>query len=201
MNPKFIRLTVRLALRSLQRNKLRSALTMLGVIFGVGAVIAMVAISQGADAFIQAQISSLGTNIVVVRPGSATSSGVRSGYGSASTLTVADALAISKECPSVAAITYIKRQVLQVVAGNQNWSTLIQGVNANYLTVRDWPLAAGRFFTRQEEETAARVCLLGEAAARNLFPAGQDPIGTTVRIQNVPFRIIGLLTAKGQTGW
>jgi len=134
-------------------------------------------------------------------PGAATSAGVRSGYGGASTLTVADAVAIAKECPSVAAAAYTKRQVMQVIAGNQNWSTLIQGVNFDYQKVRDWPLASGRFFTRQEEETTARVCLLGQTAARNLFLPGQDPLDALIRIQHVPFRVIGLLTAKGQTGW
>lgn len=201
MNLKFLRMTMRVALRSLQRNKLRSALTMLGIIFGVGAVIAMVAISQGADAFIQAQINSLGTNIVMVMPGSTTSSGAHGGMGSASTLTVADALAIPKECPSVAAVAYVKRQNMQVVAGGQNWSTQIQGVNADYLRVRNWLLAAGRFFTRQEEESAARVCLLGQTAVQNLFAPGQDPVDATIRIQNVPCRVIGVMTAKGQTGW
>jgi putative ABC transport system permease protein len=201
MNLKLLRLTFRVALRSLQRNKLRSALTMLGIIFGVGAVIAMVAISQGANAFIQAQINSLGTNILMVSPGATTATGVRAGTGSAPTLTVPDAQAIAKECPSVAAVTYLKRQVMQVVSGNQNWSTLIQGVSSDYQQVRSWPLAAGRFFTRQEEETAARVCLLGETAAKNLFPAGQDPIGAMIRIQNVPFRVIGQFAPKGQTGW
>jgi putative ABC transport system permease protein len=201
MNFKLLRLTLRVALRSLRRNKLRSALTMLGIIFGVGAVIAMVAISQGADSFIQAQINSLGTNLVMVVPGATTSSGVRSGFGGVSTLTAADARAIAKECPSVSAVAYLKRQVMQAVAGSQNWSTLIQGVSADYLQVRPWPLAAGRFFTRQEEELATRVCLLGETAARNLFPAGQDPLDATIRIQNVPFRVIGLFAPKGQTGW
>ena len=201
MNLKLLHMTMRVALRSLQRNKLRSALTMLGVIFGVGAVIAMVAIGQGADASIQAQINSLGTNVIIVMPGATTSAGVRSGYGGASTLTVADAAATAKECPSVAATAYTKRQVMQVIAGNQNWSTLIQGVNFDYQKVRDWPLASGRFFTRQEEETTARVCLLGQTAARNLFLPGQDPLDALIRIQNVPFRVIGLLTAKGQTGW
>lgn len=201
MNLKFLRMTVILALRSLLRNKLRSTLTMLGIVFGVGAVIAMVAISQGADAFIQAQISSLGTNVVTVIPGSMTFGGARSGYGGTPTLTVADALAIGRECPSVAAVTYIKRQTMQVVAGGQNWSTTVQGVNGDYLKVRNWPVAAGRFFTRQEEEAAARVCLLGETAVRNLFAPGQDPVGAMIRVNNVPFRIIGLLAPKGQTGW
>jgi putative ABC transport system permease protein len=198
---KLLRLTFRLALRSLQRNKLRSILTMLGIIFGVGAVIAMVAISQGADSFIQAQINSLGTNILIVIPGSTTSSGAHGGYGSAATLTLADAEAIAKECPSVAAVAPIKRQNMQVVASGQNWSTMIQGVTSNYLEVRNWSVASGRFFTRQEEESAARVCLLGQTAMQNLFSPGQDPIGATVRIQNVPCQVIGLLSVKGQTGW
>lgn len=198
---RFLHMAVILAGRSLLRNSLRSTLTMLGIVFGVGAVIAMVAISQGADAFIQAQISSLGTNVVTVIPGSLTFGGARSGYGGTPTLTVADALAIGRECPSVAAVTYIKRQTMQVVAGGQNWSTSIQGVNGDYLTVRNWPVVAGRFFTRQEEEIAARVCLLGDTAARKLFAPGQDPIGALIRINNVPFRVIGLLAPKGQTGW
>ncbi|MCS6924620.1 MAG: ABC transporter permease [Candidatus Binatia bacterium] len=201
MSLRFLHMAVVLAGRSLLRNTLRSTLTMLGIVFGVGAVIAMVAISQGADAFIQAQINSLGTNVVTVIPGSLTFGGARSGYGGTPTLTVADALAIGRECPSVASVTYIKRQTMQVVAGGQNWSTSIQGVNGDYLTVRNWPVAAGRFFTRQEEETAARVCLLGETAARNLFAPGQDPIGALIRINNVPFRVIGVLAPKGQTGW
>jgi ABC-type antimicrobial peptide transport system permease subunit len=201
MSLKLLAMTIRVAMRSLRRNALRSVLTMLGIIFGVGAVIAMVAISQGADAFIQAQINSLGTNIIMVMPGATTSGGARSGYGAASTLTVADARAIARECPSVAAVTYLKRQTMQVVAGGQNWSTIIQGVNADYFTVRDWPIVAGRSFTNQEEIIAARVALLGESAARNLFAEGQDPLGTTIRIQNVPFQVIGLLAVKGQTGW
>jgi len=201
MNLKLLRLTFRVALRSLRRNKLRSALTMLGIIFGVSAIIAVVAISQGANAFIQAQINSLGSNVVLVMPGYFTSSGARSGYGGVPTLTVADALAIAKECPSVAAVTYIKRQNMQVVASGQNWNTTIQGVSADYLRVRDWSIVAGRFFTRQEEESAARVCLLGETARRNLFAPGQDPLSAMIRVQNTPCQVIGLLAAKGQTGW
>jgi putative ABC transport system permease protein len=201
MNVKLLLMTIRVAARSLRRNTLRSILTMLGIIFGVGAVIAMVAISQGAHAFIQAQINSLGTNIVMVMPGTTTAGGVRSGYGGVSSLTVADALAIPQECPSVVAATSLKRQTMQVVAGNQNWNTMIQGVGPDYFTVRDWPVTEGRSFTRQEELTGARVALLGETAARNLFLGGQAPIGATIRVQNVPLRVIGLLAAKGQTGW
>lgn len=201
MTAKLFRMTLRVAWRSLLRNKLRSALTMLGVIFGVGAVIAMVAISQGADAFIQAQINSLGTNIVMVLPGYTTSSGAHGGMGSAPTLTVADAEAIARECLSVSGVAYIKRQNMQVIIGGQNWSTQIQGVNADYFQVRNWPLAEGRLFTKQEEETAARVCLLGQTAAQNLFAPGQDPLGAIIRVQNVPCQVIGLMSVKGQTGW
>lgn len=201
MTFKLFRMTLRVAWRSLLRNKLRSALTMLGVIFGVGAVIAMVAISQGADAFIQAQINSLGTNVVMVWPGSTTSSGAHGGAGSAASLTIADAEAIAKDCPSVSGVAYIKRQNMQVIAGSQNWSTQIQGVNGNYFQVRNWPLAEGRLFTKQEEEAAARVCLLGATTAQKLFAPGQDPVGATIRIQNVPCQVIGLMSTKGQTGW
>jgi putative ABC transport system permease protein len=201
MSFKLFRMTLRVAWRSLQRNKLRSALTMLGIIFGVGAVIAMVAISQGADAFLQAQINSLGTNIVMVWPGSTTSSGAHGGAGSALSLTVTDAEAIARDCPSVAGVAYIKRQNMQVIMGGQNWSTQIQGINRNYFQVRDWPLASGRIFTKQEEDTAARVCLLGQTTVENLFAPGQDPVGATIRVQNAPCRVIGVMSLKGQTGW
>lgn len=201
MTLKLFFMTFRVAWRSLLRNKLRSALTMLGIIFGVGAVIAMVAISQGADAFLQAQINSLGTNILMVWPGSATASGAHGGAGSALSLTVADADAIGRECPSIAHVAYIKRQNMQVILGGQNWSTQIQGVNRSYFQVRNWPLASGRIFTKQEEETAARVCLLGQTTVENLFAPGQDPVGATIRLQNVPCRVVGVMSLKGQTGW
>lgn len=194
-------MAVRAAWRSLRRNKLRSALTMLGIVFGVGAVVAMVSVSQGADAMIQEQIGSLGTNLLMVFPSSMTSAGVRSGYGGASTLTVADAQAIQKECPSVAAVTPIRRQNMQVIAGSQNWNAVVQGVGPDYLRVRDWPLVSGRFFTRREERGAAKVCVIGQTVVANLFALGQDPMGVTIRIHNVPLRIIGLLAPKGQTGW
>jgi len=201
MNIKLFRMTLLVAWRSLLRHKLRSVLTMLGIIFGVGAVIAMVAISQGADAFLQAQINSLGTNILMVWPGSTTASGAHGGAGSATSLTVADAEAIARDCPSVAGVAYIKRQNMQVIMGGQNWSTQIQGINRNYFQVRNWPLASGRTFTKQEEDTAARVCLLGQTTVENLFAPGQDPIGATIRVQNVPCQVIGVMSRKGQTGW
>jgi putative ABC transport system permease protein len=201
VNLKLLLMAIRAAWRALKRNKLRSALTMLGIVFGVGAVVAMVSVSQGADAMIQEQIGSLGTNLLMVFPGSTISSGVRSGHGGTPTLTVADAQAIQKECPSVAAVTPIRRQDMQVVAGNQNWKTVVQGVGTDYLRVRAWPLASGRFFTPREEKGAAKVCVIGQTVANNLFAPGQDPVGVTLRIENVPLRLIGLLAAKGQTGW
>jgi len=201
VNLKLFFMAIRAAWRALKRNKLRSALTMLGIICGVGAVVAMVAVSRGADATIQKRIGSLGSNLLMVFPGSTTSSGVRSGHGGAATLTVADARAIQKECPSVAAVTPIRRQNMQVIAGNRNWKTRVQGVGIDYLRVRDWPLVSGRFFTRREEQVAAKVCVIGQTVADDLFGPGQDPVGVTIRIQNVPLRILGLLAPKGRTGW
>ena len=198
---KLLRMTFRTALRALRRNKLRSSLTMLGIIIGVAAVIAMVSVGQGADAAVQEQIRSLGTDLLIVIPGATTAAGVRSGWGGVSPLTAADAVAIGKECPAVAEVTYFRRQVLQIVYGNQNWSTVVQGTTRSYLTVRDWGVSAGSFFTQRDEETANRVAVLGQTVVTSLFGYGQDPLGAVVRIKNVPFRVIGVLEAKGQTAW
>ena len=187
--------------RALRRNKTRAALTMLGIFIGVGAVIAMVAVGDGARSSVQAQIQSLGTNLVIVLPGATTASGVRAGFGTSSTLTVGDAEAIRKEDPAVAQVSYIDRQIAQVVAGNRNWSTQINGTNATYLSVRDWPLELGRSFTDSEEKSAAGVCLLGRTASVNLFGEGQNPIGATIRVRNFPLRVIGLLSVKGQSNF
>ncbi len=168
-------MAVTAAARALRRNKMRAALTMLGIFIGVAAVIAMVAVGDGASASVQAQIASLGTNLMVVLPGATTSNGVRAGFGSISTLTTADADAISKHAGAVAAVSYLDRQVSQVVYANQNWSTSINGVTPSYLTIRDWPVAAGRDFTQEEETGAAPVCLLGQTVASNLFPDGVRP--------------------------
>jgi ABC-type antimicrobial peptide transport system permease subunit len=194
-------MTLRTALRALRRNKLRSALTMLGIIIGVAAVIAMVSIGQGADAAVQQQIRSLGTDLMMVVPGATTAAGVRSGWGGQSTLTVADTLAVRKECPAVGEVTHFRRQVLQVMYGNQNWATALQGVTPTYFRVRNWPLSAGAIFTERDEETAARVAVLGQTVVEMLFGIGQDPIGAVIRIKNVPFRVIGVLEPKGQTMW
>ena len=198
---KLFRMTVRTACRALGRNLTRSALTTLGVVIGVAAVIAMVSVGKGADASVQAQIASLGTNVVMVIPGATTAGGVRSGWGGASTLTVDDARAIAGECPAAAAVTYVKREIAQVTYGNQNWSTAIQGSPPSYPTVRDWPIARGRFFTHSEEDAAAKVAVLGQTLVDKLFVPGEDPLGATIRVRNVPFRVIGVLAAKGQTSW
>ena len=198
---KLLRMTLSAALRALRRNKMRSILTMLGIIIGVAAVIAMVSVGQGADASVQAQIASLGTNVVMVVPGATTAAGVRSGWGGASTLTVADAKAIEKECPSVAGVTWFKRDIAQVTYGHQNWSTAIQGSPPSYTTVRDWPVGRGRFFTQSEEDSGAKVAVLGQTIVDKLFVPGEDPVGAMVRVRGVPFRVVGVLAAKGQTSW
>jgi macrolide transport system ATP-binding/permease protein len=187
--------------RALRRNKTRSALTMLGIFIGVAAVIAMVAVGNGARASVQAQIQSLGTNLLVVLPGATTSAGVRAGLGSASTLTVGDAQAIKKEARGVAYVSYADRQIAQVVSGNRNWSTSINGVTPAYLPIRDWPVVAGRAFTWQESRRAAPVCLLGQTVVRNLFGQNDNPIGAIIRVKNFPLRVIGVLAAKGQSSW
>ncbi|HYR95368.1 MAG TPA: ABC transporter permease [Candidatus Binatus sp.] len=194
-------MTVRTAWRALRRNVARSALTALGVVIGVGAVIAMVSVGQGADAAVQAQIANLGTNVVMVMPGATTASGVRSGWGGVSTLTVADARAVAKDCPSVAAVGWTKRDIAQVAYGNQNWSTAIQGSSPSFFTVRDWPMAAGRLYTESDEASGTKVAVIGQTIVEQLFAPGEDPIGATIRVRNVPLRVIGVLARKGQTSW
>jgi putative ABC transport system permease protein len=196
-----LQMTVRAALRALRRNKLRSALTMLGIVIGVAAVIAMVSIGQGADVAVQKQIQALGRNLLMVVPGATTSAGVRSGWGGVSTLTVQDARAIERECPSVAAVAWVKRKIVQVVYAEQNWSTQAQGTPPSYLSVREWPLAAGSFFTQRDEDGAARVVVLGQTVVDQLFGPGEDPVGAVIRVKDVPFRVVGVLQKMGQTSW
>ena len=194
-------MTVLTALRALRRNKLRSALTMLGIIIGVAAVVTMVSIGRGADAAVQQQIKSLGNDMLMVMPGATTSSGVRGGFGTVSTLTTGDGAAIGRECSAVAEVAWAKRALVQVVYGSANWSTSGQGVTPTYHLVRDWPLAAGRFFDDREQAGAAPVAVLGQTIVDNLFAGGEDPIGATIRVKNVPFEVIGVLERKGQTTW
>lgn len=198
---KLVHMTIRTALRALRRNLLRSVLTMLGIIIGVAAVIATVSIGQGAATAVQEQIRSLGTDMLMIVPGATTAAGVRSGWGGVSTLTVGDALAIRRDAPAVDAVSYFKRQVVQIVAGDKNWSTAVQGVPPSFFAVRSWPLALGVPFTERDEDSAARVAVLGQTIVEQLFGAGQDPVGASLRIKNVPFRIVGVLEAKGQSMW
>jgi putative ABC transport system permease protein len=185
------------AFRALQRNKMRSFLTMLGIIIGVGAVIAMLAIGQGAEYSVKAQIASLGTNVLMVYPGAQQQAGVRTAAGSATTLTEEDALAIGRECPAVQYISPGSAAGGQIIAGNLNWSTGIQGVGTDYLEIRQWPIEYGEFFTDQDVKAAAKVCILGKTVADNLFPE-TSPVDQTVRIRSVPFKVVGVLTKKGQ---
>ncbi|HSQ23295.1 MAG TPA: ABC transporter permease [Pyrinomonadaceae bacterium] len=190
---------IRVALRALQRNKMRAALTMLGIIIGVSAVVAMVSIGQGAQAAVQAQIDSIGTNLLFVSAGAQNVGGVRSGAGDTgtNTLTVEDLEAIKREVPSVSMVTPTVNARGQLVAGNLNWNTSIQGVSEQYPEVRKWMVQSGEFFTDSDVRTAARVLVIGQTIADNLF-AGGDPIGQTIRVQNLPFRVAGVMVRKGQ---
>ena len=189
------------SLQALARNKLRSALTMLGVFIGVAALIAMVAVGDGASAAVQKQLESLGTNMVVVQPGATTAGGIRAGAGSASTLTVTDADTILHSDPAVLQVGYLTRQAGQVEYGNQNWSTNIQGVSPSYLNIVNWRIATGSTMTESENDAAELVCLIGQTVYQNLFPSGENPVGAVILIKGVPVRVIGLLVGKGQTGY
>src|ERR687895_1421690 len=188
---------LRIALRALAVNKLRSALTMLGIVIGVGAVIVMIAVGSGAQARVEEQIRALGSNLLLVMPGATTAGGVRMGFGSGSTLSEEDVAAINREIPEALAAPALRGSA-QVIWGNSNWSTQIYGVTPEYLDVRQWPLAAGRSFEPAEMAAAAKVCLIGATVARQLFGSG-DPLEQSIRIKRVPFTVIGVLDVKGQS--
>jgi putative ABC transport system permease protein len=190
--------SMRIAFRALTMNKLRSALTMLGIVIGVASVIATVAIGSGATERIQDQIASIGSNIIIITPGSTTSSGVRLGTGNAVTLSEADARDIPSQCPDVALTAPYVRGGAQVVNGNSNWATTVYGVTPDYLTIRQLSVADGAEFTQQDVDAANKVAVLGQTPVDNLF-GGVDPIGQTIRIKNVPFTVVGVLTPKGQS--
>ena len=194
-----ILMIIKIAFRALVRNKMRAALTMLGIIIGVSAVIAMVSIGQGAQASVQAQISSIGTNLLFVSAGAQNVGGVRSGTGETgtNTLTIEDLEAISREVPSVSMVTPAVNTRTQLIFGNQNWNTQIQGVNEQFLEIRKWNVQDGAFFTDGDVRTAARVLVIGQTIADNLFP-GMDPIGQTLRVRDLPFRVVGVMVRKGQ---
>ncbi|MEY2487143.1 MAG: putative transport system permease protein [Verrucomicrobiota bacterium] len=188
--------TFKVAGRALRKNKLRSVLTALGIIIGVGAVIAMVSIGNGAKAQVQAQIASLGQNILQVFSGSITASGIRTGFGGAGTLKIEDADAIRREVPGVTAVSEEVASTAQVAAGNQNWFTRVLGESAEYFDIRQWPLAEGASFTSQDVRSANKVCVIGHTAAYNIY-GDEDPVGQVLRIKGVPFVITGVLTQKG----
>jgi macrolide transport system ATP-binding/permease protein len=187
------------AAQAIGRNKMRSALTMLGVFIGVAALITMVAIGQGANEAVRKQIESLGTNVVVILPGAVTTGGIRAGYGSASTITVADARAIRRDDPAVAQVGYLLRQQAQVQYGTQNWTTSVQGVSVNYPSITNWHIGAGRAITAEDENDAALVVLIGQTVYREIFNPGENPIGAFIQVKSMPLLVIGLLSAKGQS--
>ncbi|PYS70713.1 MAG: multidrug ABC transporter substrate-binding protein [Acidobacteria bacterium] len=190
---------IRVAFRALVRNKMRAALTMLGIIIGVSAVIAMVSIGQGASASVQAQIESIGTNLLFVSAGAQNVGGVRSGTGDSgtNTLTVEDLDAIKREVPSVSMVTPTVNARSQLVASNMNWNTSVQGVSEQYPEIRKWAVQSGSFFTDADVRTAARVIVIGQTLADNLYP-GMDAVGQTIRVMNLPFRVVGVMARKGQ---
>jgi macrolide transport system ATP-binding/permease protein len=195
----FITMIAAAAAQAIYRNRMRSALTMLGVFIGVAALIAMVAVGQGANDAVRKQIESLGTNLLVVLPGATTTGGVRAGFGSASTLQVADAQAIRREASAVGSVSYLIRQLGQVEYGHQNWTTSIQGVSFNYPPVTNWQIAAGQGISADDEGKAALVVVLGQTVRQQLFSADQNPIGAVIEVKGVPLRVIGILASKGQS--
>src|SRR6478752_1032064 len=188
--------TFNVAYRALRRNKMRSVLTALGIIIGVGAVIAMVGIGNGAKAQVESQIASLGENVILIFSGSTTSSGIRTGWGGAGTLKIEDAEAIRREVPGVISVSEEVVSTTQVAAGNQNWFTRIYGESADYFDIRQWPLADGVPFTAQDVRSANKVCAIGRTTAMQIY-GNESPIGQILRVKNVPFTILGVLTPKG----
>ncbi len=195
----FLWLTIQSALRVLRRNPLRAGLTMLGIVIGVGAVVGMVSLGQGATASVQREIASLGTNVLIIIPGATTTGGVRGGLGSVSTLTVDDARDIEKRVGDISLVTYASRSVLQVIHEHKNWNSIAIGTTTAFTDLRNWPVAEGSFFTQTDEDAAAKVAVLGKTVAENLFERGEDVIGAQIRIKNVPLRVIGILSPKGQS--
>ncbi len=189
---------LRIAMRALRVNKMRSFLTMLGIIIGIAAVIAMMAVGSGASYIISQQIASIGSNIILVLPGSLTSGGLRTGSGGVQTLKAADSRAIQQECPAVAIAAPIVRGSGQIVYGNQNWSTLLMGTTPEMFVIREWSTVQGREFTAEEVDGAAKVCVIGETIVKNLF-GDEDPLGKMIRIKKVPFTVVGVLETKGQS--
>ena len=196
MNPV---LTLLIAVRALLRNKMRSFLTTLGVVIGVGAVIAMVAIGEGAKANVAAQFAAMGTDLLIVTSGSTSAGGARGGSGSAPTITWEDAKAIASQLRSVRYVAPNLRSNQQIVSEEQNWSTSVTGTTPEYFSIRNWPAARGGLFTQSDVDTGTKVVVLGKSVADKLFGPDSDPVGQTVRIKNTPFEVIGIAAAKGQS--
>ncbi len=190
--------TAQIALRALRTNKMRSALTMLGIIIGVGAVIATLAVGTGASRKIEDQIATMGSNLLIVMPGSQTAGGIRMGFGSQQTLTLDDAYAIERECPAVQDVAPTLNSPVQIISGNLNWATTATGTTPGMLSVRDWSLSSGRAINEEDVKSAAKVVLLGQTVVDNLF-GGIDPIDQVVRIRKIPFKVIGVMSVKGQS--
>jgi putative ABC transport system permease protein len=190
--------SVQMAVAALQVNRVRTALTMLGVIIGVGAVVTMMAIGAGAQARVAEQIRSLGSNLIIILSGSITAGGVRMGSGSQLRITEDDARAIQREVPSVAVAAPMMRGGVQTVFGNSNWSTALQGVTPEYFRAREWDVVSGRLLTTEDVDAALKVALIGQTVAANLF-GSSDPLGQTIRIKKVPFTVVGVLARKGQS--
>jgi putative ABC transport system permease protein len=191
----------RIALRALQRNKLRAFLTMLGIIIGVAAVIAMVAIGQGSKKSIQDQLSSMGSNMITIRPNSNVAAGARLDFSSVQTLTINDVTALKKQAKYLSAVSPSISSRSQVINGALNWTTTMQGVSPDYLTIRNWPLKEGIPFSENDITSASKVCLLGQTVVDNVFAKGEDPIGKIIRFNNIPFKVIGVLSKKGETAF
>jgi putative ABC transport system permease protein len=193
-----LRMLLKVALQSIARNKMRSLLTMLGIIIGVGAVISLVSLGQGSQKDIEGQVASLGTNLLMVHPSRSSSGGVRGGAGTLGTLTLADVTALRKNARLLAAVSPEVRVQSQVVAGANNSNTSILGGDPDYLGIRNYQVVSGRPFTERDQITRAKVALLGKTVVEQLFP-GEDPVGARIRIRNVPFQVIGVLGSKGQS--
>ncbi len=189
---------LKVAFKSIIKSRMRSLLTALGIIIGVAAVVVMVALGDGAQIQVEKQISSLGSNLIIIFPGSMSSGGIRMGAGSINRFTMEDVKKIQDESTLIKAVSPIVRTGGQVIGGSGNWGTQIQGVAPNFLQIRDWALASGDFFTDKDMISRSKVAVLGQTVVKQLFP-GEDPIGQKIRIRNVPFRVIGVLTAKGQS--
>ncbi|MEO4006893.1 ABC transporter permease [Flavobacterium sp. CAU 1735] len=190
-----------IALKALRRNKLRALLTMLGIIIGVASVIAMVAIGQGSKQSIQDQLSSMGSNMITIRPNSNVTAGARLDISSVQTLTLADVDALKKEATYLNAVSPAVSSKGQAINGSLNWPTSMQGVDVDYLKIRNWPLKEGIAFRESDIHVANKVCLIGQTVADNIFPPGTDPIGQTIRFNKIPFRIIGILEIKGENAF